>query len=839
MRKITFIIICVLNFFISRAQIDASGNSLSAFSHNFLPTSFNPNDINPSDIPSLEVLRSMGFSEKQIKEITKYKNGKGKYNVENYNNDTISKKKAVSYSEYKANLLNKNLGDSLKDSVFFPKEKIFGQALFRKNKLSFFQNAFDAKAPENYKVGSGDEISISIWGYNQFSENLVVDERGYISPSSYGRIYVKGLTFKKMRSLLKSRFSNFFDMKNSEIDVTLSYSRVITVNIVGEVYYPGSYTLPAINTAFNALFAAKGPTQIGSVRNIYIKRNGKLVDSLDVYDFMYSSDKKHDIFLEDGDYIFVPPANNIVEVLGEVNRPYTYEAKKGEDIEKIIKFSGGFTRNAFTDIITLKRKEYNNYKVYDVKKEHISDEKIINGDVIIVNKISSVVSNFVSVDGSLGVSGDYEFINGERLLDLLIRSKCISEKTFLEKVYIIRTNNDNSKSHISIQLDSILNNNNHPDNIFLKEFDIVKVLSIDDFVDEFNVNISGFVRKPGPLKFGKGINLHDAITQAGALKEAAIGGKVEISRILEYDELNGELIPTRNIVKSFNITSDFMSSSDVDYKLQPNDYIFIRKNPDYEKIRTVKLDGEVLFPGTYSLLHKQETVFELINRAGGLKETADEKNASLIRKSNLKAIVNNKNMNIPQSLYDSILVSDPKLMNIIYLEEILELNSRKFIDSSYSKNISFDLSKALSNKKSKHNLVLNNGDQLIINKKLDYVNLVGDLNGIDNIGISAPYLGKRAHYYVKNYGGGYSSDNKKSNTIVVQSNGAAKKTKNFGLFTISPKVYPGSTIKVSNDSSLKKKKKEIDIDRHIQSVITKVTAIISLTLLIERLNGGY
>ena len=141
-----------------------------------------------------------------------------------------------------------------------------------------------------------------------------------------------------MRSLLKSRFSNFFDMKNSEIDVTLSYSRVITVNIVGEVYYPGSYSLPAINTAFNALFAANGPTQIGSVRNIYIKRDGELVDSLDVYEFMFNSNKTKDIFLEDGDYIFVPPANKIIEVIGEVNRPYTYEAKKGESVKEIIKF---------------------------------------------------------------------------------------------------------------------------------------------------------------------------------------------------------------------------------------------------------------------------------------------------------------------------------------------------------------------------------------------------------------------------------------------------------------------------------------------------------------------
>ena len=172
------------------------------------------------------------------------------------------------------------------DSTSYPKARIYGQDIFRNNTLSFYQKALDAKAPENYKVGSGDEISISVWGYSEFSETLLVDSRGYITPSSYGRIYVKGLTFKKMRSLLKSKFSSFLDMKNSEIDVTLSYSRVITVNIVGEVYNPGSYSIPAINTAFNALIAAKGPNQLGTVRNIYIKRDGKTIDSLDVYQFL-------------------------------------------------------------------------------------------------------------------------------------------------------------------------------------------------------------------------------------------------------------------------------------------------------------------------------------------------------------------------------------------------------------------------------------------------------------------------------------------------------------------------------------------------------------------------
>ena len=224
---------------------------------------------------------------------------------------------------------------------------------------------------------------------------MLVDDRGYITPSSCGRIYVKGLTFKKMRSLLKSKFSSFFDMQNSEIDVILAYSRVITVNIVGEVYHPGSYSIPAINTAFNALIAAKGPNQLGTVRNIYLKRDGKTVDSLDVYQFLFNPTRSQDIYMQDGDYLFVPPAKYIVEVKGSVNRPYTYE---------------GFSSNAFTDVVTLKRINYNSITVNDVYKDHANSTLIQNGDEIVVNMISNKLSNLVSVKGSIGVVGDYEFI---------------------------------------------------------------------------------------------------------------------------------------------------------------------------------------------------------------------------------------------------------------------------------------------------------------------------------------------------------------------------------------------------------------------------------------------
>tara|TARA_B100000900_G_scaffold66941_1_gene52147 strand:+ start:9209 stop:11704 length:2496 start_codon:yes stop_codon:yes gene_type:complete len=831
MRKILFIVLYLSSFLISRAQIDISGNSLSSFTHNFIPSSFSPKDLKPSDIPSKLVLKQMGLSDKEIEEALKYKEGTGKYEISSYDSTNLN-------IQTKESILHNIFSDSLIDSTIYPVAKVYGQDIFRNSNISFFQKSLDAKAPENYKVGTGDEISISVWGYNEFSENLLVDERGYISPSSYGRIYVKGLSFKKMRSMLKSRFSNFFDMKNSEIDVTLSYSRVITVNIVGEVYHPGSYSIPAINTAFNALIAAKGPTQIGSVRNIYIKRGGEIVDSLDVYSFLFNPNKDQDIYLQDGDYIYVPPAGNLVEVIGAVNRPYTYESKKGETVDKLINYSGGFTKKAYKDIVTLKTIDYNKIKVNDIYKDDRKLVTVKNGDEIIINSISNRISNLVTVDGSIGVSGDYEYINGERLLDLLNRAKCISEKTFLKKVYIIRLNDDKTKSHISVNLESVLKNNEHEDNILLKEYDIVKVLSVDDFTDEFSVYVEGAVRDPGILKFGEGITLQDVLLQSGGLTQQSIGSRIEISRILDYDVSSNKIQPIRSFIKSFVIKPDFTSSIDANYELQPYDQIFVRENPNFNTPKNVVVSGEVKYPGAYSLLQNDETIYSVIKRSGGLTEFAHLSAGKVYRKKKSKKLKNNQiDMKIPDYIIDTI-GDNYKILNAIYLEELNNKNNL-YVDTTINELVSFDLKKALSKKSSKHNIVLEEGDSIVISKKLDVVQINGDLNNLKNSSISAPFLGKRAHYYVKNYGGGYSLDNKKSNTTVIYPNGATKKTLNLGLFTLSPKIEPGSTIKVSNDYSQKKKQRDIDYDRHIQSVITKITAVISLTLLIDRLKGSF
>ena len=834
-----FFLLLVLNFLAfsvkAQGQLDISNINTSFLK--FLPSNKSASDLRPSDIPSSQVLKQIGLSDNEIKEALDFKCSRGNYSKIKQDTNTSFSSLQKLYSSFDDTLII--------DSTSFPKGKIFGQDIFRNQDLSFFQKALDAKAPENYKVGPGDEISISIWGFNEFSETLEVDERGYISPSSYGRIYVKGITFKNMRSILKKKFSTFFDMQNSEIDVSLSYSRVITVNIIGEVYNPGSFTIPAINTAFNALIASGGPNQIGSVRNIYIKRDGKTVDSLDVYKFLFNPLISNDIYMQDGDYIFIPPAENLVEIIGEVNRPYTYEAKDGESVGDMIKYSGGFTTTAFRDIITLKRLDYNNLKVYDVIKADLYQENISDGDQIVVNKISNKISNVVTLKGDVGVSGDYEFKENEKILDLLSRAKCISNKTFLDKVYIIRLNEDRSKQHLSINLNNIISDPNHEDNILLKEYDIVHVLSVDKFDDEFFISVQGAVRNPSTFSFGNGMSLQSALILSGGLTQQAQGSRVEVSRIMEYDIATSKLKPRRTVVKNIAVGNDLtLSESAEDFILQPFDQVFVRSNPEFEPAENITILGEVKYPGTYSILRKNEKVSSLIKRAGGLTNYAYVDGVKMFRKFNVKESIREESleMNISDDLKKSILNSPD--VAAVYANEVEE-KSKAFFAEENSAKISkentdivyLNLDKALKNNESRFNLVLNKGDSIVIPQILDVVHISGELMNLEGNSISAPFFTrKRANYYVKNFAGGFSKENDRSNTIVVYPNGIAKKSRNYILFKISPKVTKGSTIRVASKNIKQKKQKEskVDWNKQIENAMLKISAVLTLWVLVDR-----
>ncbi len=821
MKNIITSILLVFSFIIS------NGQNYNLTSLKFLPSNINPNELKPSDIPSEEVMRQMGMSDEEIAEALDFKYQRSIYSEI----DTSS-------SQFNLKKFYERMGDELikNDSISYPRGKVYGQDLFRTNEINFFQKSTDANPPNHYRISTGDQISISVWGNSEYSDIVTVDQKGYIDPIGFGRIYVKGLTFDQSRDLIKKKLG----MSQSKMDITLSYSRVILVHIVGEVYNPGSYEIPAINTAFNALMAAKGPNQIGSVRNIYIKRNGIIVDSLDVYEFLFDPINKRDIFLEDGDYIVVTAAKDLVDVVGEVNRPYTYEVKPTDNIKDLIGYAGGFTTDASKNIISLKRQEDGVFLVHDVYKDDFSNTFLRSADKVIVNKINKRYTNYISLEGSVGVEGDYEYIEGENIYDFLIRSECINKYLFTESAYILRLKEDNTRVNIPVDLRKITIDQNNEENILLEEFDIVSVFSIDDFKSDFTVEVFGSVRNQGIISYGDGLRLRDILTMSGGVKNEASGSRIEISRVMAYN--NNVFSNERSIVLVADISDELtLTDKDLNFLIEANDQIFVRRNPEYRDPINIIISGQVNFPGVYSLITDGDRVSDLIERSGGLTDNAFLEGVKLFR---LQDIYNSgENMLDFSEEYKKAMLIDTSLYNV-YSKRLLESerhggeNKEKIQVYNI---VSFDLEKAIKSNSSKHNITLQEGDSLYVPKLTNVVYITGELFNFEQEGISTPFFeGKRANYYINNFAGGYSNQNDKSRTVVVYPNGSVKKSINFGFIKLSPKVKNGSTIRLVSSEKIKKKKNiPIDWNSAIENASVKVTGILSLYLLISRINGSF
>ncbi len=825
-RNILSILVCLVSFTAFTQDIPSEINQTYL---KFLPSNMDPNDIRPSDIPSEQVLQQMGLSSEEISEAMDFKYNRGIYSESDTPFNLIENQKNKSKSFYN----NMEVKED-ENKVEFPPSKIYGQDIFRTNDLSFFQQSTSENPPSNYEIGPSDQFSIAVWGNSDYTAVVTVDEKGYISPSGFGRIYVKGLTFEQAKSLIRKKLG----MNNSEMDISLVYSRVILVNIVGEVYNPGSYAIPAINTAFNALMAAKGPTQIGSVRNIFIKRDGKVVDSLDVYEFLFNPSEHTDIYLQDGDYILVSAATNLVEIKGEVNRPYTYEVKSSDNMDDVIAFAGGYTTESSQNIITLKRFEDGKLLVHDVHKKDLHTTNLNAADEIIVNKIQRKTSNFITVQGTVGVQGDYEFFQGEKISDLLKRANCLNEYLYKEHAYILRLNSDRSRTTITVNLSSALDNSNSKDNITLKEYDIVNVISTDDFQDDYIVSVFGSVRKSGDLIYGSGLKLEDVIELSGGIKQEASGSRIEISRVLEVN--SGSIIPKSSVVLVAEINTDLSLKEEYNnFDLQANDQIFVRKNPDYQEPIHVVVDGEVMYPGTYSLVSEGDRISDIIERCGGLTDNAFLEGVKLYRRTK---VMSKEEENIISEEFKEVVLSDTALYkkyskDLVNSALVIRSKKREFEDINV---VSFEMNKALKIN-SKHNIILLEGDSLVIPKSNSTVYVTGDLYNYEGTGISVPYFErKRANYYINNFAGGYARENNKNRTVVVYPNGSVKRSINYGLFSLSPRVTKGSTIKLMSEEQVEEMEATpLDWNVAIEKTLIKVTGVMSLYLLINRISGGF
>ena len=798
----------------------------------FVPSNMKASDINPSDIPSEDILRQMGLSDEEISEAMNYKYQRGKYNPNFL--DTTSAETSFIQSDLLYDSMRDSLFD-LNDSIIYPSAKIYGQDFFRNNSISFFTRAYDNQAPNNYLLGENDELTISIWGLAEHSEVVTVSESGYINSTIAGRIYVGSKNLKTVKSLVRNRMNSFFDLKKSQFDLTLNYSRVISVNIIGEVFNPGSYSIPATNTAFNALVAAGGPSQIGSVRNIYLMRDGKTIDSLDVYKYLFDPSTSQDLFMQNNDYLYVPVAANVVEIKGEVNRPYTYEVKLSDKLVDLIKYAGGFTKMAYKNGITVKRIDNNSVKTITVDEVGADNLEINNGDEIIVNSIQGIPTDLVYVNSSIGVSGEYQFSAGERVYDMLLKSNSLSDDLFLESAYLVRTSEDYTKDYIILDIAKIVQDPTSESNILIQEYDELFFLSKRDYMDDFEVTISGAVRLPNIFSFGEGITLSDLLIMAGGLAQESSGAKIDISRIVDYDAETNQIKSKRTLVRSFKISNDGkLSDEAMNFALEPYDQVAVRFNPNFQEVRTITLSGEVQFPGLYSLMSKDETIAEVIKRAGGLKTSADMSAVKMYRYTKVEESSDNE---IDFFEDDEEIVngffSDGEFVQIVPLKDEIDkmVNKEKSYIHKYIP-VHLELKKAMKYENSKYNIVLNDMDSIHISSKLDLITITGALSNFDQTSISVPHMERRANFYINNYAGGFTKHNVKENTLVISPSGKVAKAKDFGLFILYPRVKMGSTIKLTEDIKIKRQKPEpVDWTKVLESTVTKISALASLYIL--------
>ena len=526
------------------------------------------------------------------------------YELMNFVNDTLD----IEEKQTVLNLFDRKKLDSL---------PVFGLNFFNKNDVIFFKNAEDVRPSDDYILGIGDQLNIVIFGGTTYNKLFEIQPEGFIEAQYVGRVYLKGLSLKAARELLKSRFSKYYNLSQSGFEVTVTYSRVVSVSLVGEAVNPGSYVIPAANSIFNFLSFVGGPNEIGSVRNIQIKRNGEVIDRFDLYKFILSADQVKNIYLQQNDFIYIPPIKKKVTIIGEVQRPYTYELLENEGLEDLINFSAGFLPNAFTNSIQIKRTNNGVESFIDVDFEEINrgdvDFKLQNGDLIYVKKIEKAKQNFVTVKGAVILPGNFEFIPGTRISDLISKAKGLKEEAYTIEAFLTRTNKDLTQTGLKINLAEILKDANSKSNIEINSLDVLEIYSKTDFRDNFGLSIEGAVRNPQNINYSEGTSLKDMILMSGGLLPTAMLEKALIAR---YDISN----KTYYYINTKLDTSNNLQGLSA-FLLRPNDKIIIlEKSNDFEG-KMVSITGSVKMPGKFELW-KDLSLRDVILMAGGVLESA-------------------------------------------------------------------------------------------------------------------------------------------------------------------------------------------------------------------------
>lgn len=679
---------------------------------------------------------------------------------------------------------------------------IFGSELFNTPNLSF-EPDLRIPTPKNYVLGPDDQLLLDVFGVNLSQQILKVNTEGAVSLKYAGPVQVSGLTIEEASQLINKKLTKFYPALASgqtKANLTLTGIRTIKIMVIGAAKKPGTYSLTSLATLFNALYVSGGPTDNGSFRKIELIRNNKVIQKADLYDFLINSNQKSNLRLMDNDIIKIPFVTNKINIIGEINREGFYEMLPGETLQNALNFAGGYKTNAYKARITGSRVTDWDKKVIDIIKDSIKSFVPQDGDQYIIGSIIEKYQNKITVEGAVYKPGDFALTDGLTLEDLIKKAEGLREDVYTGRAILVRTKDDLTKEYINLNLVS-------PESkkLVLKKDDIVKISSIFDLKDNYPVTITGAVRNAGSYAFEENLSLKALILQAGGFAENATGKGIEISRRKKDVDVNN---PNAPIVEIIKIDDDKdLSKTSADVLLKPFDVISIKVDPYYKSQISVNITGDVLNPGSYTLTSRAERISDLIKRAGNVLYTANLSGARLIRRN--YSINDASDAETAQKIAASAAKDSSGV--------VLDLDKRAY------KEVSIALTKIMDSPGGKDDILLEEGDQVIIPSVDNMVSISGEVFKP----LSINYEGsKKLRNYLSDAGGVTRSGNK-NKIFVVYPNGKAASTKKVLLFFRKyPAVTAGTKIYVPQEPE----KKQLDLTK--TSIIISAFSALTTSLFI-------
>lgn len=664
------------------------------------------------------------------------------------------------------------------------RKKVFGRDIFNNKELSFEPN-MNIATPQNYRLGPGDAVIIDIYGASQKTIQSTVSPDGEVTIEGYGPVNVSGLTVAQANARLRNTLGSRY--RSSRIKLTVGQTKTIMVNVMGEVKAPGTYTLSAFATVFHALYMAGGTNDLGTLRNIKVYRNNRLVTVVDIYDYILNGKLTGNVRLADNDVIVVGPYDCLVTIAGKVKRPMIYEMKKNESVNSLLKYSGGFAGDAYKKSVRVNRKTGREYAVYNVEEFDFSSFRVDDGDSISVDSILPRYANTVEVKGAVFRPGMYnlgEQVNSVRTL--VEHAEGMTEDAFTNRAVMHRMKKDRTLEVIAVDIAGIMDGK--VADIPLKENDVLFIPTRQEKIVERTLTIRGEVQYPGVYQYADNETLEDFVLQAGGLTDKASTVNVMISRrVMDAKALRPDSI----IAKTYTLSlkDGFVIDGTPGFKLMPFDEVMIRQSPAYVEQQNVSITGEVMFAGLYTLDHRNARLSELFKKAGGATDQAYLKGARIIRKANeqekqrMEAVLKMQREEMQKNLLQLAASSNNSSALTQSSKDVERTNIEKFnVPSEYS--VGIDLPEALANPGSDADIILREGDRLVIPQYNGTVKINGAVMFANTV---AYEKGKKPSYYI-DQAGGFAADALKSKAYIIYMNGKVAKLSH------GAKVQPGSEI---------------------------------------------